>query len=242
MENVIFIDKALYFIQKARVQCQNRKTHLEKNNKNDPLVDEVLEKLVELEDFLNEKVKNIVKTHPCYDWFSKVKGIGDLNIGKVTCLIDINECSTISKLWRYALGAPINGKVEKRQKGKKTLYNQMLKTMCWRLAKSLIRANGKYADYYRQEKEKLIKRFENEGYQVVPATELPEEDGKKVEKDGKISLLHVDNMAMRKMTKLFLSHLWVKWREAEGLPITKPYAQAIKGHSHYISPEEMIEE
>ena len=41
--------------------------------------------------------------------------------------------------------------------------------------------------------------------------------------------------------KLFLSHLWLKWREAEGLPITQPYAIAHGGHEHVISPDEMLD-
>ena len=233
MENVIFVDKALYFIQKARVQCQNRKTHLEKNDKQDPLVEDVLEKLMGLEKYLNKKVEEIVKQHPAYDWFSNIRGIGNLNIGKVFCLIDIEKATTISKLWRYALGAPINGKVEKREKGKPIHYNAMLKTMCWRLAKSLIRANGKYAIYYREQKKRITEKMEQAGYTIISGSEKG--------KEKVISKGHIDRMAMRKMLKLFLSHLWLKWREALGLPITKPYVHEIGGHTSYITPEEMME-
>jgi hypothetical protein len=47
---------------------------------------------------------------------------------------------------------------------------------------------------------------------------------------------HAD--AMRIMMKLFLSHLWEQWREVEGLPAPKPYANAILAHAGYISPQE----
>jgi hypothetical protein len=47
--------------------------------------------------------------------------------------------------------------------------------------------------------------------------------------------------ARRKMVKIFLSHLWVKYREAEGLPISKPYAlEYLEGHTHYISPDRFV--
>jgi len=48
-------------------------------------------------------------------------------------------------------------------------------------------------------------------------------------------------MAMRKMIKLFLSHLWLIWRKAEGLSITAPYVHAIKKHADYRPPEDFME-
>jgi len=47
--------------------------------------------------------------------------------------------------------------------------------------------------------------------------------------------------AMRKTEKLFLSHLWLVWRKAEGLPITEPYAHVVLGHqSKPIDPWDMV--
>jgi hypothetical protein len=48
-------------------------------------------------------------------------------------------------------------------------------------------------------------------------------------------------MALRKMVKLFLACLWLEWRKAEGLPLTKPYAIEQLGHDSFISPEEMCD-
>lgn len=240
------IANSLEFIQRSRVSAQVRKTHLSKRRKKCDLTNEILERTNFLESWLNSKLENEVKSHPAYDWFSKVKGIGDLNIGKVISLIDIKEASMISKLWRYAGYAPVNGKAERRTTGKKLHYNQMLKLMCWRLAKSLIRAKAEYYDYYQEQKKRLTKRLEEEGHTIVPSAQLPKEKDsrtgkmKRVEKDGYFALGHVDTMAMRKMIKLFLSHLWLKWREAEGLEVTKPYAHAIQGHTDYRAPEEFM--
>lgn len=242
----IVISNALYFIQKARVAAQVRRTHLSKRKKKCKLTDEIMERTALFESWLDDQLKDFVKAHPAYDWFSKVKGVGDLNIGKVISLIDIKEASMISKLWRYAGYAPMNGKAERRTTGKKLHYNQMLKSMCWRLAKSLIRAKAEYYDYYREQKKRLTKRLEGDGFTIVPSAQLPKEKNIKtgkmnrVEKDGYFALGHVDTMAMRKMIKLFLSHLWLKWREAEGLEVTKPYAHAIKGHTDYRAPEEFM--
>ncbi len=48
--------------------------------------------------------------------------------------------------------------------------------------------------------------------------------------------------ARQKAAKLFLSHLWVVWREAEGLPTTDPYVIAKGGGEHdYIDPWTFVE-
>ena len=43
---------------------------------------------------------------------------------------------------------------------------------------------------------------------------------------------------MRKMTKMFLSHLWTTWRTIEGLEVTAPYVHDILGHAHLYEPIE----
>jgi len=239
---------ALYFIQKARVASQVRKTHLALRKETCSVTEEVLERTADVETWLNNKVKELVKSHPAYPWFKNVKGIGDLNIGKVVSLIDIEKASLVSKLWRYAGMAPgPDGKAERQVSGQKLHYNKVLKSMCWRVAKSLIRAKGSYYEYYREQKTKILARLKREGYTVVPSLELPIEKDPKtgrkkhVEKDGFFGLGHADGMAQRKMIKLFLSHLWLEWRTAEKLPISKPYAHAIQGHSDYRPPEDFIE-
>lgn len=47
---------------------------------------------------------------------------------------------------------------------------------------------------------------------------------------------HINNMSLRKTTKLFFSHVWIQWRKLEGLPITKPYCIEQLGHRDYIEP------
>jgi len=48
--------------------------------------------------------------------------------------------------------------------------------------------------------------------------------------------MHINRMAMRKMVKIFLQHLWVQWRTLENLPVSDPYVIARMGHSDYIKP------
>jgi hypothetical protein len=44
------------------------------------------------------------------------------------------------------------------------------------------------------------------------------------------------------MVKIFLQHLWVTWRQLEGLPISEPYVQAIMGHANIITAPGAVNE
>lgn len=118
---------------------------------------------------------------------------------------------------------------------------------------------------YRQKRQvrPMLQHCRDELYQILDEFEIPAdhpellretEDGKK-EWDKLIKLTnraagaekdhacwsdgHVDNAGRRKMVKLFLSHLWMVWREAEGLPTSDPFVIASPDHpehTHYIDP------
>ncbi len=240
--NFQFLTDALFYIQKARVSAQVREIHLAKNEEKCELTEEVLVKTGELEKWLDGKLAAQVRAHPAYPWFSKVKGIGDINIGKIISDVDIEKASQISKLWRYCgFGCDDAGRAERRTKGEKLHFNSRLKTMCWRLGKSLVRAKGAYYKFYRQEKDALSKREMGNGRAIVPSANLPKEKGKHVETDEFVGLGHVDMMAFRKMIKLFLAHLWTVWRAAEGLEVTAPYAGTVLGHTGILDPWEFVE-
>lgn len=263
------VDTALA-IEKRRVALQTRSTHLAKQGRVDEDADDVLQKVQELEDYVDNKVANLLKQHSAYHWFSLVKGVGNENIAKVVGLIDIEKAPTVSSLWKFAGFHVENGKAPRPTPGQKLPYNSKLRTMCWRLGSSLNRAGirqkcskcknlygstheecpkcgntesstvatSKFSEYYLQEKAKYTNRFKSEGYTIVPADKLPKVSGKKTETGDFISDGHIHNMAVRKMIKMFLSMLWVTWREAEGLPTNEPYSVAIQGHSHIRTPDE----
>jgi len=247
IENSIYmIAKTLEFVQHARVSAQIRQSHLERAGSTDPLTIEIKEKALQFEKWLEKRLTQAVEEHPVYHWFSQVKGTGDIAIGKVLGRISIEKCPTISSLWRFAQGAPIseNGmvRVEKPKFGEKLHYDAKLKTMMWRLGKCLIQARGKYYNFYRKEKDDLKMRYLGKGWKIIPAAALPRIDKKKHEPDNMISVGHIDNMAQRKMRKLFLAHLWLVWRQAVGLPLSQPYAMQQLEHSHYYDPWDFVDE
>jgi len=228
-------------IEKQRVASEVRQSHLALQGRSDPETDELHRRIKDLEDYIDGRIADLLKAHPAYPWFSKVKGIGKENIGKVVGQVDIERATTISALWKFAGFSVENGKAPKRAKGEKLSYNSQLRSMCWRLGSSLLRARGKFYDYYLAQKAVYVQRYENQGRAIVPATALPKIEGKKQETDSIISEGHVHNQALRKMIKLFLACLWLTWREAEGLPVTKPYAIDKLGHDSFIDPWEMVD-
>jgi len=243
MKVISVIADMIGYVQKSRVSAQVRQSHLAKAGKQCDVTEGVMKKAKEFEDWLNEQLAVQVKAHPAYLWFVKIKGIGNVNIGKIIAEIDIRKAKTISALWRFAgFAVGPDGHAERRKKGEKSHYNQTLKTMVWRACKSLIRVRGPYYDFYAAEKAKLRRRFEAEGKEIVPSSKLPKINGKRSENDQVVALGHIEMMAFRKMAKLFLAHLWLKWREAEGLPVSMPYSIGIQGHSDFIGPDEMIGE
>ena len=111
-------------------------------------------------------------------------------------------------------------------------YNPKLKSLSWRFGKQFIMQG----DFYRG----LYEQFRAE-YELRDDL-IEEMNGKsrKVTKHGTSKGTgHIHNMASRKMVKIFLSHLWLKWRECDGLPVSDPWIIAIGGHSKMIAPPEI---
>jgi len=89
-------------------------------------------------------------------------------------------------------------------------FNPWLKTKLYVLATNLLRAGGPYADIYRGYKGRL---------ESSPRWQLTTKG-------------HRHNAAMRYMLKMFLQHLWEKWRLLEGLAIKGSYAEDKLGIHH----------
>jgi len=266
-ESIPFLVKTQLSVEKLRVALQVRNTHLHKQGRSDLTTEALEEKVRLIEEFVDDKVADMIVTHPAYYWFSQVKGVGRENIGKVVGLIRVapskkpdkknpgkfierGYAKSISGLWKFAGFSVENGKAPKAKKGEKLPYNKELRAMCWRLGEAIIRAQsgptdkapnrkkGKYYEYFIKQKNRYTEKALNDGYKIVPAAKLPTKNGKKYEPEGVISLGHIKNRAERKMIKLLLGHLWIVWREALNLPASKPYVVEKLGHNHYIDPYE----
>jgi hypothetical protein len=194
-----------------------------------PRAQGILNMMAALEDEIVRFMDDEAKGEPIYPWLSSIKGVGPRIGGMLIGLIDIERCPTVSSLWRFAGQAVIDGKAERRTRGEKLHYCAALKKTCYLLSRGLIMArNETYEPIYRAAKER---------YQRDRSEWLFDEKGKE-RKGGK---LHVDLAAKRVMVKIFLQHLWLTWRELEGLPVSLPYAHAHAGHVDLIPPPPMPE-
>jgi len=122
---------------------------------------------------------------------------------------------------------------QRRIKGSIIDYNPKMKKLCRNMALSLIQYNEFYGNLYNQYLAEYMAR--NNLLDNINTAKYKEAILEKI-RTGKAT-----KMARRKMVKIFLSHLWVTWRKMEGLPVTKPYAFSVLGHSDYIEPPEGTE-
>jgi len=188
----------------------------EENPRDDPYIRKIaLPRLKGDEDFFEDQLKKMVESHPAWGWASQVKGAGLTTIGRIIGKTDIRRVNTVSEMWSHCgLGLEADGTRQRKRAGAKITYDAQLQSNCVMLGESLLYQRDSYYEFYLGQKE--------------IHSNLPSR--------------HAHNRAFRHMIKLFLSHLWQTWREAEGLPAPEPYAFAILKHpqGHLIKPEEMI--
>ena len=144
-----------------------------------------------------------------------VKGVSFTLAAKVVSLIDIQRASNVSSLWRYAGYAVVDGKRERMHKGEKSHYNRRLKTACFQVAESFLKSRSPYSNVY----------YEAKKYYLANRPDWTKN--------------HCHLAAMGKMIKVWLSHVFLIWRQLEGLPVNEPYVISHMGHVDYITPQEM---
>lgn len=200
-------------IQKVRVGMGNRVGAIERGADDHDV--ESMGRFGDWADMLEKMEHEIVKemsgqldNHPAWPWLKEVRGVGPTLAAKLVALIgDISTFDTVSKLWRFAGYAVIDGQRERPTKGEQLHYSIRLKTTIYLIAESFLRSGSPYRKIYDDAKEY---------YQV----NRPEwQKG------------HIHMASMRKMSKIFLSHLWQVWREEEGLPTRLPYVHEKLGHT-----------
>jgi len=199
--NVIELVNTYYDIQKTRIAIGNRLKWTEKCKGMGPvLFAELLHAII-----------GQVHTAECLkkrEEYYKKKQKGEKKKKRperYTCdcpWFEIERFKYPSSTHRYGGLAPD----QKRQKGVKSDWNPNLKRVARGLiAPSLVRHNPAYRKIYQ---------------------EFIEEDKKK---NPNLTPAHLRNRGLRKIAKLFLSHLHQRWYEARGLKPPEPYPQT-KGH------------
>jgi hypothetical protein len=173
------------------------------------------------------RIKEDLKGIKIYDkWLSRIKGIGPLMAGCIVSEVGrehkegkgIGAFSTISKLWYYAGIAP------------RSVY-QKEHNFNWFLKMTLL-GEQKVIDQFI-----LHKHPFGYGFYISEKEELRRKHPEKIVVEGKTKFNdgHLANMAKKELAAIFMSHLWLKWRTLEGLPLSKPYSEQILQHSHIYS-------
>lgn len=206
-------------IQKARIQFGNRLAAIERGA-DEPskgqigVVTRYYEALSNLEQKISDDIEAIVTRYPIYEELAAIKGIGPQLAAKMLAHIDIEQADTISALWRFAGYGVIDGKSERPVPGQKLAYCKRLKAVMYLVATSFLRCNSPYRKIYDQAKARYT------------------------EQRPEWTKLHIHRAATRKMIKVFLSHLWERWRELEGLATRPLYVSEYLQHNHVYRPEE----
>jgi hypothetical protein len=207
-------------IQKSRIQFDARLYAIEEGE--DQADEETIALLVRyknrfraLEEELDADILEMVQQYEIYEHVSAVKGIGPTIAAKLIAMIDIDRAPHVSSLWRYSGLAVTNGKSDRPVKGEKLAYNKRLKTVCaFLIPRALLMAKSPYSELFYKARE----------FYSINRPEWTKD--------------HVRRAANRKMVKIFMSHLWLRWRQLEGLPISAPYVHARLGHTHNYPPED----
>lgn len=166
-------------------------------------------------------------------FLTHVKGVGPIAAGWIIGEFDIEEATTVSKLWQFSGLNPgeVRGRVrvddgngkfhfeltdtlirgDKLTPGFVAPFNKRLRTaLVGVLADGFIKCQGDYAlNYYYPYKTRL------------------EQEEHKIEGEEKawseVCKARRDRAAKRYMIKMFLRDLYVAWRTLEGLPVRAPY-------------------
>jgi len=208
-----------YQIQKFRISVGNRLSALDREADEARSIDrgrweQWFTRVKAIEGEIAQEFEGELELHSAWPWLTQVKGVGPVLGGKLLGLIgDIGVSPTVSSLWRFAGQDPTASRLVK---GEKAVFNKRLKTVCFLVGRQMLMVNSPYRRIYDEAKA----------------------DYEQNRPDWKPLRRHY--AAIRKMVKIFLSHLWVKWREAEGLPVSEPYILAQPGHSRYYGPDEFV--
>lgn len=216
-----WIDLRNRVIQKERIAFNNRLKAVERGDDvvsdgDRVILESLYNRFVVMEEELDDRIRALTEGIDIIEVMEGVRGVGKLTAAKIVAYIDIHRADTISALWRYAgYGVRDDGTRDRHVAGEISVFNKNLKRECRLLATGLMRANSPYRKIYDDARE----------YYDANRPDW--------------TAAHKHNAALRKMIKMFLAHLWLVWREFEGLPTREPYVSEKLGHTHIVAPREM---
>jgi len=205
--------------QKMRVAMGNRISAVERGADDARLdwLTKYHERFQAVEDEAALDMEDALQFHVMTDWLVSIKGINSKLAGQLLGLLpEIEGFTTVSKLWRFAGMAVIEGEAERPRKGEKRHYSTRVKVTVCKIGDSFMRCDSPYRAVY---------------------------DEKRAYYDARRptwSKLRRHYAARRVMVKVFLCHLWVEWRTRLGLPVRAPYSGEYLEHDITYPVEQFV--
>ena len=197
-----------------------------------------------LENDIKRALKEFSSSYATGQWMQSICGIGPVISAGMLAQLDIRDCKTVSRWWRFA-GLDPTVKWEKKSKRP---WNAKLKVLCWKLGESFIKVQNKKNDYYgkifRTRKDYEIDRNESGGNSETAARILTEKnwdkttDAFKHYSEGHLPPAQINARARRYAVKMFLSHLHhAMFVDMYGKEPPVPYSfEQLEGdHRHFVA-------
>jgi len=188
-----------------------------------------------MEAVLEKPIRQELKGLSIHEWMSGIKGIGPRISASVIALVDpIEGFDTISKLWAYAGSDVVNGVGTNKNSMNGRKYNWELKCLvCEKIPAQFI----KQGKFYRELYDRVKTGYKERHPEAIESGALTKAGKPRM----KYTPIHIERMTRRKVGKIFIAHVWLKWREAEGLPCRGPWVLEHGGHTTMIDPPESPE-
>ncbi|HEX6059016.1 MAG TPA: hypothetical protein VFZ11_08375 [Gemmatimonadaceae bacterium] len=207
-------------------------------------------------------MRECIEAHPAWPWLAGVRGLGHTLAGRLLARLDVTRAPHPSSFWAYcglstvpgatwrcdvcglsveravdragggghrgSDGVPCVGTLRpatgggrvaqpRPRRGESSPYDREAKALCYLVGASFARQGGAYRDYLEEQMGRL-------------QLERPDWPARRRQLT-----------AQRKTVKLFLTHLWLVWRGALGLPLTRPHAPGDGQGAAPPSPWSMVE-
>lgn len=247
-------------LEKVRVAMGNRLGALERGadmaeDPTEAVYSEIQTGIERLEELIDLAVEDAVNKFPVYNlWLRHVKGIGPALAAQMLAFLLPPKDGLGVGTWYKASGLYSQYREEqdmwrlpRDREGEQAHHHRYLRRCLYNVAKSFVRIGGFYRSVYDDQKGRLIqKHWPPDLIETLRIARAAPEEGQAkllegVSKRGAAlgwTLLRLDQTARVITVKLFMSHLWHKWAEIEGVAIRPPYVIEVLGHKGYIPPPE----
>lgn len=233
-----------YIMQENRIKIGNQVAALEREGKNNLIMKFFAGMLKGAEDNIQTFIDAWTDTDVVGTWAKSQCGIGPVLAAAHVAYFDVTKTKTAGGFWQY-IGWSSESVPKKR--GEKLAYNPKARVVAWKAGDSFIMQHKRpacvYGKLYAAKKAEYQAKNESGGFAEKAKRELAKKnygkntDAYKAYSAGKLPPAHIEAMAHRFASKIFLSHLFdVMYITEYGELPPVPYVQSELGHVHIDKP------